>query len=219
VIDNSTCYLPQGTCEGGMCRFEFKASGTPCDDTDPCTEVDACDGFGLCQGIPKQCVGGECVLGECTGAECEPGTADCNEDPMDGCEVTLATDDNCGGCGDRCDAGPHASASCVAQSCEVTCESGFGDCDGDPGNGCEIPLGANQCDAGGLNPNGCWTSHCGSSVDSDAVNFGTWFCFDCTTCNEPAPGQCQWCNHSTGNWFPADSCVCGAANQGLACGP
>lgn len=218
LLNNTTCYLPQGICVGGMCDFEFKASGTPCDDADPCTEVDACDGFGLCSGTPKQCLGGECVLGECTGAECDPGTADCNDNPMDGCETTLGTDDDCNACGDSCDAGPNASGSCNAGTCAYDCDSGFGNCDDDWANGCEIPLGANQCDAGGLNPNGCWTSHCGSSTDADAVNFGTWFCFDCTTCNEPVAGQCQWCNHDTGNWFPLDSCFCGN-NEGLACGP
>ena len=156
-------------------------------------------------------------MGLCPNAECEEGTADCNGDPNDGCETLLGTDSDCGGCGDTCTAGPHASGSCQGSSCNFTCNPGFGNCDESWGNGCEIPLGANQCDAGGLNPNGCWTSHCGTSSDADAVNFGTWHCFECTTCDMPAAGQCRWCNHSTGNWYPADSCACGAY-EGLSCG-
>lgn len=218
AIDNTTCYLPQGVCSGGMCEFEAKAAGSACDDGDPCTELDACDGFGFCDGTPKQCVGGECVMGQCTVAECDEGTADCNDDQADGCETLLGTNSDCGGCGDTCSAGGNASGSCAGSSCEFSCDAGFGNCDEDWDNGCEIPLGANQCDAAGLNPDGCWTSHCGSSNDPDAVNFGTWFCFDCTTCNSPAAGQCQWCDHDTGTWFPADSCACGSF-EGLACGP
>ena len=218
VIDNTTCYLPQGVCSGGMCDFEAKAAGSACDDGDPCTELDACDGFGFCDGTPKQCVGGECVMGQCTVAECDEGTADCNDDPADGCETLLGTNSDCGGCGESCNAGDNASGSCAGNSCEFSCNAGFGNCDEDWTNGCEIPLGANQCDAGGLNPNGCWTSHCGNSADADAVNFGTWFCYECTTCDVPASGQCRWCDHATGNWFPADSCACGSF-EGLACGP
>ncbi len=218
LIDNTTCFLPQGLCVDGACEFEAKAAGSTCDDSDPCTELDACDGFGLCAGAPKQCLGGECVMGECTGAECDEGTADCNDDASDGCETLLGTDSDCGACGDSCGVGPDATASCEGSVCEYACDDGFGNCDEDWDNGCEIPLGANQCDAGGLNPGGCWTSHCGSSVDPDAVNFGTWFCFECTTCNVPAGGQCQWCDHATGTWFPAESCGCGDF-EGLSCNP
>lgn len=218
VLDDTTCFRAQGVCEGGACDFAPKPSGAACDDGDPCTEADGCDGFGLCAGMPKQCVGGECVMGSCTVAECDPGTADCNEDPADGCETLLGTGSDCGGCNDSCTAGPNASGSCQGSSCGFSCTPGFGNCDEDWSNGCEIPLGANQCDARGLNPNGCWTSHCGSSADADAINFGTWFCYDCTTCDAPAAGQCRWCSHDTGTWFPAESCACGAY-EGLSCGP
>lgn len=58
-------------------------------------------------------------------------------------------------------------------------------------------------DSGGLNPNGgCWTAYCGASDDADATNFGTYHCIDCANCHEPAQGQWQWCNHTSGNWYP-----------------
>jgi hypothetical protein len=48
-------------------------------------------------------------------AECAPDTADCNLDPADGCEVTLARDgDHCGACDVGC-----GMAVCVAGQCGV----------------------------------------------------------------------------------------------------
>ncbi|MEM6295973.1 MAG: hypothetical protein AAGA54_32170 [Myxococcota bacterium] len=218
VIEDSTCFVAQGACVAGACMFDPKPAGAACVDPDPCTVADACDGFGACAGDPMDCGTGECVGGQCSTVECGPGTADCNGDAVDGCEVSLNSDDNCGECGNSCNAGPNATGACMGNSCEYSCDAGFGNCDGDWSNGCEIPLGANQCDIDGLNPNGCWTSHCGSSTNADAVNFGTWYCFDCTTCNVPSPGMCRWCNHDTGNWFPAESCACGSFED-LACSP
>ncbi|MEZ4310934.1 MAG: hypothetical protein R3F14_23070 [Polyangiaceae bacterium] len=36
--------------------------------------------------------------------------------------------------------GDHASAACTAGACSLVCDAGYGDCDGDPQNGCETPL-------------------------------------------------------------------------------
>lgn len=223
LIDDTTCFQPQGTCEGGMCKFDVKGLGAACDDGDACTQADACDGFGICRGEAAPCASPHataiCEGGVCGALECDDGWDDCNGDAVDGCETPLDTDDNCGGCGESCDAGANASGSCNGDSCAFDCDAGFGNCDDDWDNGCEIPLGANQCDAGGLNPNGCWTAHCGNSADGDAVNFGTWFCYDCTTCRVPAAGSCQWCSHDTGQWFPAESgCGCGSF-ENQACSP
>ena len=73
------------------------------------------------------------------------------------------------------------------------------------------------CDINGLNPGGCWTPHCGQSDAAEAVNFGTWFCFECSTCHVPSGGSCQWCDHATGNWFPPGSCACGGFEDNV-CG-
>jgi hypothetical protein len=65
------------------------------------------------------------------------------------CESNSQSDPaNCGNCGHACPASaPNASAlGCVSGNCKViTCESGFADCDGDPGNGCEVQLGMSNC--------------------------------------------------------------------------
>lgn len=58
---------------------------------------------------------------------------------------------HCGDCDQACAAAPHARAECVAGRCRVACEEAYGDCDGDPANGCEASLRtADHCGACGL---------------------------------------------------------------------
>jgi hypothetical protein len=60
-----------------------------------------------------------------------------------GCETNLATSTmHCGACGSGCAMGSHTtSVTCTAMGCEVAgCDSGFGDCDGNAANGCEVRL-------------------------------------------------------------------------------
>jgi len=69
---------------------------------------------------------------------CLPGTADCDSDPANDCEVVLAGDlKNCGACGVQC-AAPHAEPACLGGTCRiVSCSPGYCDRDADPDNGCE----------------------------------------------------------------------------------
>ena len=223
-ISDALCFQPQGVCIDGVCEFATKPAGSPCDDGDPCTSSDVCDGLGECLGDPMECTApnatGQCANGVCTDLACNPGWGDCNSDPSDGCETSLDSLQNCGSCGEPCTAGPNAVANCSAGVCERACESPWENCDDDWSNGCEIPTGVpNQCDANGLNAqNGCWTAYCGSSNQSNATNFGTWFCAGCSTCNVPSGGLCQWCSRSAGVWYPADTCACGNFEH-LVCMP
>lgn len=89
--------------DGGECTAEVcNEIDDDCDDAidedfDLSTDADHCGGCG------NACDAGQtCVDGTCTAGECAAGTADCNGDPGDGCEVTLGTDQNCASCGDRC---------------------------------------------------------------------------------------------------------------------
>lgn len=217
-----TCWL-NGECVDGQCVLEASPAGDPCDDGDPCSDPDNCDGQGNCIGDSIPCTapnanGGMCIDGACQGLTCDAGFGDCNDDWEDGCEVALVTETDCGGCGVPCTAGANAVANCASGTCEQSCDDLFVDCDGNMANGCEVPEGVpNQCDAGGLNPNGCWTPWCGQSASADAVDFGSWYCMECSTCHVPANGQCQWCDHGTGNWYPAEVCSCGSFED-LACG-
>lgn len=219
IVPEGMCLEVQGRCELGVCEHGAADRGVACDDGEPCTVSDSCDAEGVCVGVVLDCGGGECVDGECIDPECPLGFADCNGDAGDGCEVMLGTDSDCGGCGDACLAGDNASASCNAGVCDYQCQAPFDNCDGDWLNGCEIPVGVpHQCDAQGINPTtGCWTAYCGNSANPDATNFGSFYCMDCSTCRSPAAGQCQWCNHTSGEFYRLDTCGCGEFED-LACG-
>lgn len=218
VLPAGTCLEVQGHCELGMCEHGAAEPGTFCDDGQPCTVSDACDGEGVCMGMDLDCGMGQCIDGECIDKGCPKGFADCNGESGDGCEVQLGTDSDCAGCGDACVAGANADVSCNEGTCEFQCQSPWDNCDGDWTNGCEIPVGVpHQCDDQGINlTTGCWTAYCGNSMAAGVTNFGTFYCMDCSTCRSPIAGQCQWCNHTTGEFYPLDTCACGAAED-LAC--
>lgn len=85
---------------------------------------------------PPDCVAPEVACGQTC--------ADLQSDPS-----------NCGECGRSCVVS-HGTASCTAGVCGLgTCDAGWGDCDGDLGNGCEVPV---ECDASAA----CMTA-CGST--------------------------------------------------------
>lgn len=85
----------------------------------------ACGAYCWVAGYPPSsrfaCDHGACVL------RCNDGTADCNGNEKDGCEVDVTSDpDNCGGCGVACDA--RIGQACVAGSCVVApCEPDAGE--------------------------------------------------------------------------------------------
>lgn len=52
---------------------------------------------------------------------CEPGFADCDDDPANGCERHIETDvQNCGSCGAVCMTPPDAMVQCAAGTCQIT---------------------------------------------------------------------------------------------------
>jgi hypothetical protein len=146
-----------------LCLVGYHPVGTACapnDGVDPCTGVE-CNGHGGCliiEGGPA-CVCDPgffhpeghlllCVAEPMDGGPdttiCLPaGPETCNlrDDDCDG----LTDEDydidfdaaHCGRCGLRCPDGDHAHALCVLGDCDVTCEAGWANRDGVPGNGCE----------------------------------------------------------------------------------
>jgi len=80
------------------------------------------------------CDGGRC------GGSCDAGFADCDGDPATGCEADLGSPATCGACDTPCVI-PNAAADCMAGVCSFSsCDAGFGDCDMDTANGCEVAL-------------------------------------------------------------------------------
>jgi hypothetical protein len=112
-----------------------------------------------------------CSDGSCTDdiIQCFDDFADCDLDPVNGCETDLQTSQaNCGQCGAACFL-PNATTFCSAGACiDVIdqCNAGFGDCDGNPTNGCETDL------AGTCNDCSCQFSHQCQSLHSDIIFAG-----------------------------------------------
>ena len=162
------------------------------------------------------CENGVCVYGpKFEGEECDDGDPCTSGDSCDGMGVCVS--------GEAMDCSPPAHAQggeCVDGGCEgFTCVAPYENCDGDWDNGCEVPTGvANQCNQNGLTEDGCWTAYCGSSNDSKATNFGSFYCYDCSTCHVVGNNLVQWCEHATGDWYPPDAGGCGAYED-LVCAP
>jgi hypothetical protein len=78
---------------------------------------------------------------------CAAGTADCDADPRNGCEVDLLrAAAHCGACGNAC-----ATASCACEDGRfvAACATGQADCDGNAQNGCEIDTSSDAQHCGG----------------------------------------------------------------------
>ncbi|MBI4702883.1 MAG: hypothetical protein HY744_17335, partial [Deltaproteobacteria bacterium] len=90
-----------------------------------------------------------CGAGVC-GMVCKQGYGDCNANMNDGCEIdTTSNASHCGGCGKPCAPVANGTAACTASVCGVgSCNQGFGDCDKNAGNGCEINLTSDKNNCG-----------------------------------------------------------------------
>lgn len=143
----------------------------------------------------------ECGPAGCAIKSCDPGFADCNNEPADGCETNVSADPaHCGSCGNDCAAGASSTnftcdqGTCVASSCAP----GTGDCNGDNscstdlmtsvdncgfcGNKCALPhatatckaglCALDSCEPGFLDCNGDATDGCEVDATTDVQNCG-----------------------------------------------
>lgn len=138
---NAEASCSYGACTPATCKPGYG----DCDDdaTNGCEQ--RLDSLVHCGGCGTDCSKTSCEGGVCSSLNCGEvsGSADCDGDQLD-CEVDLTRDSmNCGECGNACrisSSSPHAQPSCTEGRCIATCESGYGDCDGDATNGCESRL-------------------------------------------------------------------------------
>jgi len=125
-------------CSNGMCVSSCTAGTADCDmnPVDGC-EVNTTTDDNHCGTCANACTTSQyCSSSLCTA--CGAGLKDCDHLSSNGCESTIATDpSNCGGCGTVCSAAANATAKCTASTCGIACNSGFSNCDGSAGNGCE----------------------------------------------------------------------------------
>jgi hypothetical protein len=162
---------PAGTtCSGGACSTTCGPGLTNCGGMCTNTSFDPahCGGCGMACRLPNAtpgCAGGSCFL-----AACDAGFGDCDRIADNGCETDLQTSvTHCGACGRACVL-PNATAGCRGGSCVVaSCNSGFGDCDGAPVNGCEANLSNDAANCGRCG-NACRP---GETCASGSCGFGT----------------------------------------------
>src|SRR5262249_31479279 len=98
-----------------------------------------------------------CVNNQCVVMECNVNWGDCDGNQVNGCEQNLTNDvKNCGVCNRACGQGlvcvngsctcpncmrPNARTVCINAVCMFdSCLPGFGNCDNNPDNGCEVDL-------------------------------------------------------------------------------
>lgn len=124
-----TCPADQ-TCDAGVCRpalvMPCEAVGRSCVDAGvadaaavDAAPADACAPMESCNGIDDDC-----------------------DDLVDEGIDTTSDATHCGVCGRVCPmSGPHAlGGSCIASTCVLECERGWGDCNRDPADGCEVDV-------------------------------------------------------------------------------
>ena len=141
----------------------FVACGTPgyydCDNdlTNGCETHIAADpnNCGTCWNVctvgdPPTCSNGMCSSGECAG-----GTADCDQNPENGCETDIASQVNsCGSCTAKCELA-HATPKCEFGQCKIAvCATGWDNCDKTESTGCEIDITTSVQHCGGCSK-GC----------------------------------------------------------------
>ncbi len=170
---NINCTRPRASssCESGACRLGAcdpgwgNCNGMPMDgcEINTTTSPNHCGACGVaCTTRPNSTP--TCASSAC-GFRCNAGFADCNRVEADGCESTLNELSNCGMCGRAC-APANATATCAGRACAIaSCDRGWGDCNRNVADGCELALGtnANCLSCGDVCPAGqsCSASGCG----------------------------------------------------------
>jgi hypothetical protein len=170
--------------------------------------------------------------GKCAMGACDPGYADCNGDPKDGCEAILQGRRACGACGVVCTGGQY----CAGGVCSATCEPPLTNCGSEacPELGASNPFGSSctcstrdECDAsaaaGSLDAcSGCPARRRPCEPGYEYCSQGSAFraCVPVGTCGSVCRPGCD---------APTERCVDGrcvardsaaeASRNALACGP
>ena len=210
TCSSSTCVL--ASCNAGFANCD----GNPANGCEVSTasDVSNCGACGVVCITPNATPG--CVGATCTVGACNAGFGNCDGLTVNGCEVNLTTSlSNCGSCGHVCSI-PNGSAGCSAGTCTVaSCNAGFGDCNANAADGCEINLtvSANNCGTCGhvCNvPNGtpvCIAGSCGVG----ACNVGF------LNCDANAANGCEVNSFTDSNNCGACGNVCNLPHASSSC--
>ncbi|MDP3273782.1 MAG: hypothetical protein Q8Q09_01210 [Deltaproteobacteria bacterium] len=155
-----------------------------------------------------------CSAGTCALASCQTGFGNCDGNPANGCETALNTTSNCGACGSACTIA-NGTGTCGSGTCQVaSCNAGFGNCDGNPANGCETALNSTS------NCGVCGRS-CSYANGNAACSAGTCALASCQAgwgnCDSNPANGCEAPLNSTSNCGACGS-TCTIANGTGTCG-
>jgi len=144
-----------------------------------------------CGSCETSCAGARPVCGR-SSAGPRTGLAECVEPAETACgDRCIDTDfdvSNCGDCGMACSL-DNATEGCSFGSCQVaSCDDGFGDCDGNPANGCEAMLASDFDNCG----------ECGTTCEAGPMAEAACMAGECVLGCEAGRGDC--------NDDPSDGC-------------
>ncbi len=150
---NAAASCNAGTC-GIACNFGFgncdNSAGNGCEIN---TQADI-NNCGACNNACPPVANGNrgCTAGNCGIASCNSGFSNCDGNGANGCETHLLTSTNhCGACGNACFVA-NGFPACSSGSCNIAaCNSGFANCNGNAGDGCEINVNTNVNHCGACN--------------------------------------------------------------------
>jgi hypothetical protein len=160
-----------GACVASMCALAMCNNGfANCDNNlmNGCEAATASDPNN-CGGCNMKCqapnANTTCSASKCVITSCANGFKDCDMAEVDGCEIQTATDpNNCGNCGMKCAGANVMTNGCANSACTVVaCNPGFANCNGVPGDGCEINTNTdkNNCGTCGHACGNCVNGACG----------------------------------------------------------
>ncbi len=127
-------------CIGGACLLQCGADQTLCGNACVDTLVDEAH----CGSCGETCAEGlVCSSGQC---ECPAGLTPCDG----GCVDLTSAAEHCGACGMSCLGFPGTSSgTCTENVCAPVCDEDHADCNGELGDGCELPISSDRENCGG----------------------------------------------------------------------
>ncbi|MBL8679786.1 MAG: hypothetical protein JNK05_11500 [Myxococcales bacterium] len=236
VADASVCPARGNTtayCVMGLCRYACSGAYRDCNGqvADGC-ELDTSSSADNCGRCGNACAASvnstaRCVMGLCA-LQCNSGFADCDRMPGNGCEAdTQRSTMTCGTCGTVCPSAPNGAPQCSSGMCGVQCTAGFGNCDMNNANGCELDLRSdtNNCGtcgtrcAGGANA----TEQCSAGMCrlQCAAGFGNCDVNNANGCEAELardPNNCGTCGTRCAT-LPNSTATCAANTCGSMCNP
>lgn len=209
------------SCNGSTCSIACNTGYGNCNNNvadgceQPLTTTDHCTSCGTV--CARSHAVTSCGTGTCQIVGCDPGWADCNNIPSDGCEANLDTSlGNCGACGSLC-APANGVGACVAGACTIqNCNVPFGNCNGGVADGCEVNLFTDALHCGTC-PNQCSFPNAGAACASGQCQIGSCSA-PFANCDNTAANGCEANLQSSALNCGSCGTTCASINGTASCG-